>query len=141
MQPSQRAISPIGKGRSTQAPPLYLLSACPLPAPQGQSAWFGERPTQCRLSSHISQQLCVRPTAPKSWPQVRVSTLETLSGRLEKREFFETIRADFEQAIVIRDVSYLPIFERIDREIAAFEKQEDLIQRAKAVPARPKPID
>ena len=70
-----------------------------------------------------------------------MSTLETLSGRLEKREFFETIRADFEQAIVIRDVSYLPIFERIDREIAAFEKQEDLIQRAKAVPARPKPID
>lgn len=38
-------------------------------------------------------------------------------------------------------VAYLPIFERIDREIATFEKQEDLIQRAKAVAARHKTID
>lgn len=43
-------------------------------------------------------------------------------------------------ALVIEDVAYLPIFERIDHEIATFEKQDDLIQKAKAVVARYKAV-
>ena len=36
-------------------------------------------------------------------------------------------------ALVIEDPVYLPIFERIEREIALFEKQDDVIRRAKAI--------
>lgn len=43
-------------------------------------------------------------------------------------------------ALVVQDRAYLPIFERIDHEIATFEKQDDLIQKAKAVVARYKAI-
>jgi len=43
-------------------------------------------------------------------------------------------------ALVIEDGAYLPIFERIDHEIATYEKQDDLIQKAKAVVARHKAV-
>lgn len=34
-------------------------------------------------------------------------------------------------ALVIEDRVYLPVFERIEREIALLEKQDDIVQRAK----------
>ena len=43
-------------------------------------------------------------------------------------------------ALVIEDTVYLPIFERIEREIALFEEQDGLIQRAKAVASRYKAV-
>jgi hypothetical protein len=43
-------------------------------------------------------------------------------------------------ALVIEDPVYLPIFERIEREIALFEKHDDAIQRAKAIAERYKAI-
>lgn len=43
-------------------------------------------------------------------------------------------------ALVVEDPAYLPIFERIEHEIAIFEKQVDVIQRAKAVAARYKAV-
>jgi hypothetical protein len=36
-------------------------------------------------------------------------------------------------ALVLHDPVYLPIFERIEREIAAYETEGDLISRARAV--------
>lgn len=43
-------------------------------------------------------------------------------------------------ALVVEDPVYLPIFERIEYEIAVFERQDDVIQRAKAVVARYKAV-
>lgn len=42
--------------------------------------------------------------------------------------------------LVIEDPVYLPVFERIEREIALFEKQDDAIQRAKAIAERYKAV-
>ena len=43
-------------------------------------------------------------------------------------------------ALVIEDPAYLPIFERIEREIALFEKQDDVIRRAEAIAQRYKAV-
>ncbi len=43
-------------------------------------------------------------------------------------------------ALVLHDPVYLPIFERIEREIAAYEAEGDLISRARAVAARHKAV-
>jgi hypothetical protein len=39
-------------------------------------------------------------------------------------------------ALVVEDPAYLPIFERIEREIELLKKQDDVIERARAVAAR-----
>jgi hypothetical protein len=41
-------------------------------------------------------------------------------------------------ALVIADPIYLPIFERIEQELAAFEAKGDAISRARAIAARHK---
>ena len=41
-------------------------------------------------------------------------------------------------ALVVADPVYLPIFERIEHELAAFEAQGDAISRARAIAARHK---
>lgn len=43
-------------------------------------------------------------------------------------------------ALVIEDPVYLPVFERIEREIAYYEKQDDVILRAKAIAERYKAV-
>ncbi|MCA1777597.1 MAG: hypothetical protein LC676_18895 [Loktanella sp.] len=43
-------------------------------------------------------------------------------------------------ALVLQDPVYLPIFERIEREIAAMEAKGDVISRARAVAARHKAV-
>ena len=43
-------------------------------------------------------------------------------------------------ALVLHDPVYLPIFERIDREIAALEAEGDVISRARAVAALHKAV-
>lgn len=43
-------------------------------------------------------------------------------------------------ALVIEDPVYLPVFERIEREISFFEKRDDAIQRAKAIAERYKAV-
>ena len=43
-------------------------------------------------------------------------------------------------ALVLQDPVYLPIFERIEREIAAMEAEGDVISRARAVAARHKAV-
>lgn len=50
----------------------------------------------------------------------------------------KTLQAAYSKvaALVIEDQAYLPIFDRIEREIALFEEQENVIERAKAVAAR-----
>lgn len=64
-----------------------------------------------------------------------MSTVEKLSGCLSvDLKSLQAARLKV-AAIVIQDADYLPIFERINHEIATFEKQENLIQRAKAVAA------
>lgn len=47
----------------------------------------------------------------------------------------EKLKAAYEKAaaLVVEDPVYLPVFERIEREIALLEKQKDTIQRAKAI--------
>jgi hypothetical protein len=47
----------------------------------------------------------------------------------------EKLKAAYSKAaqLLIADPVYLPIFERIESEIALFEKQGDTIQRAKAI--------
>ena len=54
---------------------------------------------------------------------------DSMSADLEK------LKAAYAKAaaLVIEDPVYLPVFERIEREIALFEKQDDAIQRAKAI--------
>jgi len=42
--------------------------------------------------------------------------------------------------LLIEDPVYLPVFERIEREIVLFEKQDDTIQRAKAIAERYKAV-
>ena len=39
-------------------------------------------------------------------------------------------------ALVISDPIYLPVFERIEHELAAFDAQSDAISRARAIAAR-----
>ena len=50
----------------------------------------------------------------------------------------KTLQAAYSKvaALVIEDQAYLPIFDRVEREIAFFEEQENVIERAKAVAAR-----
>lgn len=43
-------------------------------------------------------------------------------------------------ALVLHDPVYLPIFERIENEIAAYEAEGDMISRARAVAARHKAV-
>jgi hypothetical protein len=43
-------------------------------------------------------------------------------------------------ALVLADPVYLPIFERVEREIAALEYQGDIISRARAITARYKAV-
>jgi len=43
-------------------------------------------------------------------------------------------------ALVIEDPVYLPVFERIELEIALFEKQDGAIQRARAIAERYKAV-
>ncbi|MGH1455116.1 MAG: hypothetical protein ACRBBV_18330 [Paracoccaceae bacterium] len=43
-------------------------------------------------------------------------------------------------ALVIADPVYLPVFERLQHEIACFERQEDVIERAKAIAERHKAV-
>ncbi|WP_170420891.1 hypothetical protein [Ruegeria arenilitoris] len=54
----------------------------------------------------------------------------------------EILKAAYEKAavLVVEDPVYLPVFERIEREIALLEKQEDTIQRAKAIAERYKAV-
>ncbi|MEP2531189.1 hypothetical protein [Shimia sp.] len=50
----------------------------------------------------------------------------------------DTLQAAYSKAalLVIEDPVYLPVFERIEREIALFKNQGDTIQRAKAIARR-----
>lgn len=43
-------------------------------------------------------------------------------------------------ALVIEDPVYLPVFERIEREIALFEKRDDAVSRARAIAERYKAV-
>lgn len=43
-------------------------------------------------------------------------------------------------ALVIEDPVYLPVFERIERELTMLDRQDDVIQRARAVAARHKAV-
>ena len=43
-------------------------------------------------------------------------------------------------ALVVADPVYLPIFERIEHELAAFEASGDAISRARAIAARHKAV-
>lgn len=54
----------------------------------------------------------------------------------------ETLKAAYVKvaALLIEDPVYLPVFERIEYEISVFEKQDDVILRAKAVAARYKAV-
>lgn len=54
----------------------------------------------------------------------------------------EKLKAAYSKAaaLVIEDPVYLPVFERIEREITLFEKQEDAIQRARAIAERYKAV-
>lgn len=54
----------------------------------------------------------------------------------------EKLKAAYKKAaaLVSEDPVYLPVFERIEREIALFEKQDDAIQRAKAIADRYKAV-
>lgn len=54
----------------------------------------------------------------------------------------ETLQAAYLKvaALLIEDSVYLPVFERIEYEISVFEKQGDVILRAKAVAARYKAV-
>lgn len=47
----------------------------------------------------------------------------------------EKLKAAYSKAaaLVVVDPVYLPVFERIEREIALFENQDDAIQRARAI--------
>lgn len=42
--------------------------------------------------------------------------------------------------LVTEDPAYLPIFERIEHEIALFENQDDMVERAKAIAKRYKAV-
>jgi hypothetical protein len=70
-----------------------------------------------------SETFCIQPTRCYS---------ESMSIDLEK------LKAAYSKAaaLVIEDPVYLPIFERIEREIALYEKQDDAIKRAKAIAER-----
>lgn len=54
------------------------------------------------------------------------------------RNNLETLKAAYSKvaSLVVEDPAYLPIFERIEWEIAMCESQDDIIQRAKAVASR-----
>ncbi|MCB5409167.1 hypothetical protein [Pseudogemmobacter faecipullorum] len=41
-------------------------------------------------------------------------------------------------ALVVADPVYLPVFERIEHELAAYEAKDDAISRARAIAARHK---
>lgn len=42
--------------------------------------------------------------------------------------------------LVIADPAYLPVFERIEHELAVYEAQDDAISRARAIAARYKAV-
>lgn len=54
----------------------------------------------------------------------------------------ENLKAAFEKvaALVIKDPVYVPVFERIEREIALFEKRDDAVSRARAIAERYKAV-
>ncbi len=54
------------------------------------------------------------------------------------RADLETLQAAYSKvaALVIEDPVYLPIFERIEHEIAILQAEDDAISRARAVAAR-----
>ena len=42
-------------------------------------------------------------------------------------------------ALVVADLVYLPLFERVENELAAYEASGDAISRARAIAARQRP--
>lgn len=54
----------------------------------------------------------------------------------------ETLKAAYQKValLVIQDPAYLPVFKRIEREIAVFEEQDDAIRRAEAIAERYKAV-
>lgn len=53
-----------------------------------------------------------------------------------------TLKAAYQKVatLVIEDPAYLPVFKRIEHEIAAFEEQDDAISRARAIAERYKAV-
>lgn len=54
----------------------------------------------------------------------------------------KNLKAAFKKvaALVIEDPVYVPVFERIEREIALFEKRDDAVSRARAIAGRYKAV-